>query len=367
MPLQTRIPRDRRGLLFKEGDYEKFLMPGTYFLMPGADLRLFDAGQIFIPPGELSIFLEDAALAAQLDIIEVRQSEIALVFEDGVCKTVLLPGRHAYWKGVRQRSFRVFDRSHPRLPDDLDRHALRVPAVLEQIQVFSVQPFEKAALFIDRKFVEILGPGDFVFWKSALSVDVTKVDMRIQHVEIPSQELLTKDRVTLRINFVFQYRVVDEMRVLTEVKDLQTQLYILFQLALREYVGNLTLDEILQKKEEIGPFVLDRVKPELVSLGLESSQAGVKDVILPGEIRDIMNQVLIAEKRAQANVITRREETASTRNLLNTAKLMEENPLLFRLKELEYMERLTEKVSEINVNGGSRLLDQLRSILLSGQ
>ena len=59
---------------------------------------------------------------------------------------------------------------------------------------------------------------------------------------------------------------------------------------------------------------------------MEIIDAGVKDIILPGEIRDIMNTVLIAEKRAQANVITRREEVASTRSLLNTAKLMEENP-----------------------------------------
>ena len=76
------------------------------------------------------------------------------------------------------------------------------------------------------------------------------------------------------------------------------------------------------------------------------------DVILPGEVRDIMNTVLIAEKRAQANVITRREEVASTRSLLNTAKMMEENPTLYKLKELEYAERICENVGNINLNGG---------------
>ena len=96
--------------------------------------------------------------------------------------------------------------------------------------------------------------------------------------------------------------------------------------------------------------------------GVTFLDSGIKDIILPGEIRNIMNTVLIAEKKAQANVITRREETASTRSLLNTAKLMEENEILYRLKELEMIERICEKVGSINVNG-SNLLDNLETIV----
>ena len=85
-----------------------------------------------------------------------------------------------------------------------------------------------------------------------------------------------------------------------------------------------------------------------------------------GEIRDIMNTVLIAEKRAQANVITRREEVASTRSLLNTAKLMEENPTLYRLKELEHIERICENVGNINLNGNGDVLSQLMGLMHPG-
>ena len=81
------------------------------------------------------------------------------------------------------------------------------------------------------------------------------------------------------------------------------------------------------------------------------------------QIRDIMNTVLVAEKRAQANVITRREEVASTRSLLNTAKLMEENPTLYKLKELEYIERICENVGNINLSAGGDILTQLASVL----
>ena len=82
-----------------------------------------------------------------------------------------------------------------------------------------------------------------------------------------------------------------------------------------------------------------------------------------GEIRDIMNTVLVAEKRAQANVITRREEVASTRALLNTARLMDENRTLFKLKELEYVERICENVGNINLGGNGDVLSQLTSLL----
>ena len=98
-------------------------------------------------------------------------------------------------------------------------------------------------------------------------------------------------------------------------------------------------------------------------LYIDIKAADVKDIILPGEIRDIMNSVLTAEKQAQANVITRREEVASTRSLLNTAKLMEENKTLYKLKELEYVEKICRNVGSINVTGGGDLLTQLTEIL----
>jgi len=135
------------------------------------------------------------------------------------------------------------------------------------------------------------------------------------------------------------------------------------QLALREYVGRYRLDELLESKEELSRFVFEALKAKEKEYYVEFHDAGVKDIILPGEIRDIMNTVLMAEKKAQANVITRREEVASTRSLLNTAKLMEENKTLYKLKELEYLEKICDNVGNITVSGGSDLLSQLTEIL----
>jgi regulator of protease activity HflC (stomatin/prohibitin superfamily) len=156
---------------------------------------------------------------------------------------------------------------------------------------------------------------------------------------------------------------VDIEKALLQNKEYERQLYVAFQLALREYIAGLNFDELLEKKEAIVAYILESVAQEADTLGVRVAGFGIRDIILPGDIKEIMNQVLVAEKKAQANIILRREETASTRSLLNTAKLLEDNPMLYKLKELEYVEKIAEKVSTISVTGNGVLIDQLRQIL----
>ena len=141
-------------------------------------------------------------------------------------------------------------------------------------------------------------------------------------------------------------------------------LYTRIQLLAREYVGGYRLDELLAQKEEISRFLMEQIRKLQDEFCVEILSMGIKDIILPGEIRDIMNTVLVAEKKAQANVITRREEVASTRSLLNTAKLMEENKVLYRLKELEYLERICDRVGSISLSGAGNVLEQLAALAL---
>jgi len=162
---------------------------------------------------------------------------------------------------------------------------------------------------------------------------------------------------------VCNYKIIDAVKLISEIKDYKNQIYMLTQLALREYIGKYKFDELLEQKEAICDYVLEKLKEKQGSYHIEFTSAGIKDIILPGEIRDIMNTVLIAEKTAQANVISRREEVASTRSLLNTAKLMDENQTLYKLKELEYLERICDKVGNISISGGNNLLEQLNNLL----
>ena len=121
----------------------------------------------------------------------------------------------------------------------------------------------------------------------------------------------------------------------------------------------------MARKEDAQSFVLNFAKAKAEALGVALISCGIRDIILPGEVKEIMNQVLVAQKQAQANLIFRREETASTRSLLNTAKLMEDNEMLFKLKEMEYVEKIAEKISNISLSGSSKIVDQLRDIFVA--
>ena len=129
--------------------------------------------------------------------------------------------------------------------------------------------------------------------------------------------------------------------------------YRLVQFAIREAVATRTLDEILAARDTIDREVRAFVTERAGTLGVEIGEIGVKDVILPGDVRELLNKVVEAERTAKANLIRRQEETAATRSLLNTARLMEDNPLLLRLKELEALEKLVEKVGRIDLHAGA--------------
>ena len=229
-----------------------------------------------------------------------------------------------------------------------------------------VAPYQKAVLYFDRKFRELLEPGIYYFWKNNIDVSYVCVDTRVKQINVLGQEIMTQDKVSLRINFVCRYRISDFIKAVTEIDGYEEQIHVAAQLAIRDYVGKYKLDEVLSSKNELSEFVLDRLKEKEKELFVEFSGAGVKDIILPGEIRDIMNTVLVAEKKAQASVITRREEVASTRSLLNTAKLMDENSTLYKLKELEYIERICQNVGSIDLSGNSDIISQL-TLLMRGK
>jgi regulator of protease activity HflC (stomatin/prohibitin superfamily) len=207
-----------------------------------------------------------------------------------------------------------------------------------------------------------LESGIYYWWKNPVVIQVAKVDTRQLQLEINGQEILTKDKAALRLNAWTQYKVLDIEKALLQNKEYERQLYISIQLVLREYVAGFGFDELLDKKEAIAPYMLERIKDKAEALGVEVVGFGIRDIILPGDVKEIMNQVLVAEKRAQANTIMRREETASTRSLLNTAKLMEENAMLWKLKEMEYVEKIAEKISTITVNGNGKLVEQLKEL-----
>ena len=357
------ITEKQRGLLFKNGKFIKMLEAGKYWLMGGklVDLLSLDQ-QITSNRCTLETLLQNKELASHVAVCEVGDTELAIHYVNGKLAGVLKTGKYAYWNDVDKHEFTVVDISTPEVYESIPEHLFSKIPTLYYIRV-EVGEYEKALIYFNRKLAKVLDAGVYYFWRTSVKVDVDIVDTRLTQMDITGQEMLTADKVSLRINFVCNYRVTDCIKVFTEINNYEEQLHVAAQLALREYVGKYKFDEILENKDGMSKFVFEKLKAKEKDLYIDIKDAAVKDIILPGEIRDIMNTVLIAEKRAQANVITRREEVASTRSLLNTAKLMDENKTLYKLKELEYVERICENVGNINIGSGSDVLTQLTSIL----
>lgn len=352
------------GLVFVRGKLERVLKAGTHWLFGNKEVMVYEMKQSFVAPIELNILLQNNELAEMLEILEVADNEMALYFTNGMFKEVLPTGCFAFWKGYLNNEFIKVDMSKVAITENIAEGLLeniKLRAFTRKFQVFS---YEKGLLFINGKFEKEITAGTYYFWQNAIPVEVIKVDMRQKQLEIAGQELLTKDKAALRINFFVNYTVTDIQKAVVANKDYEKQVYVLMQLALRAFVGGFTLDELLSKKESITEIILDDTRAKAEALGVTITDAGIRDVILPGDMKEIMNQVLVAEKKAQANSIMRREETATTRSLLNTAKLMEENEMLWKLKEMEYVEKIADKIGEITIAGSGNIIGQLKEIFV---
>lgn len=179
------------------------------------------------------------------------------------------------------------------------------------------------------------------------------VDLRRRTHDVTGQEVLTKDRVTLRVNLTADVRVTDARVALESVNDFDAALHRSLQLALRRVVGTRTLDQLLADKVVFDAEAAEAVRAEMAGMGVEVGAIALRDVVLPGEMRDILTSVVAAEKEAEVGVIRRREEANDTRALLNTAKVMADNPVMLRLKELEALERVAGKVERLTVHNGT--------------
>ena len=203
-----------------------------------------------------------------------------------------------------------------------------------------VEAFEKGLRFRDGRFVGVLEPGRYRVARIFVKEEIRKVDLRLRTMILQGQEILTLDKVTIRVTMLAKMRVTDPVAALLKVDDYVAQLYGDVQLALRDAVGAVELEAAIGQKGRLGEQVVLAVKEKALAYGVELVDAGVRDVILPGEMKAILNQVMEAKKKAEASLIMRREEVAATRSLANTAEMMAKNPALMKLKELEALEKV---------------------------
>jgi regulator of protease activity HflC (stomatin/prohibitin superfamily) len=244
------------------------------------------------------------------------------------------------------------------MPELTDELISLIPAY-EYVDVV-VQSHETALHFVQGRLVSVLEPGRYSLWSHpGAQVEIRRVDMRQMELQLVGQELMTRDKVTLRLSLAIEYAVVDPARAMQAVVSTRDAVYLMVQLAARDYLAGVTLDELLEGRDAMTRFLEERCVAAASDIGLRIARVGVKDVVLPGEMKLLLNRVIEAEKEAAANVILRREETAATRSMANSAKMMADSPVLLRLKELESLEKIAGQIGEVRLVVGSDGLDKL--------
>lgn len=248
-------------------------------------------------------------------------------------------------------------------------------------QEFIVPQTSRALLYEDGKLVETLEPGRYeyplpgkrLFGARVPGRQVVFVDMRQRELTLKNQEILTADKVSVRVSVLVQFQVTDPRDAVQEVESYTDRLYSDVQLAARRNLATMPLDEILTNRNGLSEAILADVQDEAARYGVRIFRADVKDLIFPGNLQGIMNQVLQAERTAQAKLVeartraevakleaeteahrnrvqaevaveaTRREAEAEVEVLerrATAAKAYVDHPQLLRLDELETLRAL---------------------------
>jgi regulator of protease activity HflC (stomatin/prohibitin superfamily) len=354
------------GLYFHDGEFRGLLEAGRHwFVDPLRRVRVEVVSQRtpWLVHEQLDVIVASGALDGRAKVVDLKDHERGLVWIDGRFSHLLAPGLYAYWTTFRDVKVEVVDARdvrfvHPELP-------VIVKATLAErvLDTFAVPAGHVGAWFRDGSFVETLPAGRHAFWKNVADVKLVPVDTRELILDVAGQEIMTADKVTLRLNALVTYRVTDARRSLTVADDARQALYRETQLVLRALVGARELDGFLADKDGVVEDLEEGLRRRVSAFGLEVVTAGIRDVILPGEMKDLLNKVTEAKKAAEANLIARREETAAMRSQANTAKLLQDNPTLMRLRELEALEKVAASAKLNVVLGDKGLTERVVNVL----
>ena len=354
------------GLVFRNDEFVRILEPGLHFLFnPLGRVRIekYNKRFAFFEHSNLRSLQDIAGLKSHAVFVDLMDFERAIVWIDGRFVRILGPGLHAFWTTEHDVLVERIDARQPRF-EHADLHVITNSAGGKLLlDVCKVAKHHVGVLFINGQYVETIPPGVYAFWKIVADATIVEVDMRESSLEVAGQEIMTADKVTLRINAIVDYRIRDASKAVSESNEPQSLIYREMQLAIRAVVGSRELDELLKDKSESSVEIAELLRKRAAEVGIEVTSAGIKDIILPGEMKQLLNKVMEARKEAEANLIVRHEETSAIRSQANTAKLLANNPTLMRLRELEVLEKIATSGSMQVVLGEKGLTDRVVNLL----
>lgn len=331
------------GLLFRDDEFRGLVEAGTrWFFDPLGRVRVDIVSQRdpWLVHEQLDLIVRSGVLKDRAVVLDLQDNERALVWVDNRFSHVLPAGLYAYWTEQKNVRVEIVDANKVRFEHDELKVIARSPMARRVLDVCTVNRDRVGVLFIDGRYIDTLAPGLYAFWLGQSEANVVEIDLRETMVDVGGQDIMTADKVTLRLNAVVTFKITDARKAVSQTDDARQALYRETQLVLRSVIGARDLDTFLVDKDGIAQEIEENVRRRAGELGLAIASVGIRDVILPGDMKDLMNKVTEARKAGEANLISRREETAAMRSQANTAKLLADNPVLMRLRELEVLEKI---------------------------
>lgn len=198
--------------------------------------------------------------------------------------------------------------------------------------------WEKGVVFQLGKFSRIAGPG--LFFIIPIVEEVRKIDMRVLTMDIPSQQVITKDNVPVKINGVIFFKVDDPANAIIKVQDYRYAISQYSQTSLRDVIGQMTLDQLLTEREEIGKKIEANVEKDTEAWGLEVTGIRIQDIDMPEELKKMMSRQASAEREKRATITKAEGDRDASANLALAAKIMAESPGAMQLRTLQTIDGL---------------------------
>ncbi|RLG90491.1 MAG: slipin family protein [Candidatus Hecatellales archaeon] len=224
-----------------------------------------------------------------------------------------------------------------------------------------VKEYERAVIFRLGRLIGAKGPG--LFFRIPV-VDVFRVvDLRVVSFDVPKQRIITKDNVTVDVDAVVYYRVFDPIKAVVAVENYIYATNLLSQTTLRDVIGQVELDDLLSKREELGKRLTEIIDAATDPWGIKVVQVAIKDVSLPIEMQRAIAKQAEAERERRSRIIMAEGEYQAAAKMAEAAKLYQVNPMAMRLRELQTYTEIAREKNMIVVTGMGQTGGDLATLL----
>lgn len=224
---------------------------------------------------------------------------------------------------------------------------LIVCAIIILVSIRQVNEYERGVKFTLGKFTKMVNPG----WRLVFPViqSMKKVDLRLRTVEVPTQECLTKDNISVGVTAVLFFKVTDASKAILNIESFFYATSQLAQTTMRNVVGEVTLDDLLSKRETLAERIKDNVDSTIQEWGVSVVNVELKDIIIPDDMKRTIGKQAEAERERRATIIRSEGEVIAAENIAKAAKMLSDSPGALHLRTLDSINDISSDASNTTV------------------